>query len=333
MPAVVEYPVNVTQRTVTLQSPKSTVQWTADFHIAADDELAVDKVIRTLAIPEYDKIVKTLNLTPGTHCTLGRISLAFSTLFDSSIVIKSDVTNFGADESVQGSFAAPYAHFFQGTETADAALNNTFSSPMAALLSNIRDVMFISSVAIAQNEIKAYAGTNTADPVEDELTASVPAVKVTNLGEYHVYHTVYTTNRLILGLSISLISLAVLDILPLFWGYWRLGRKVSLSPVEVAKAIHGSTVRRDGDSGIRTATSVLDVPAQHGGRVQIGSNLSADELVEVLGDAKVRYGEVAPDILGMGSSEYTTPARRGGCIDSDQYLHVLLVRSVSIRMS
>jgi hypothetical protein len=309
VPALVEYPVNVTQRTVTLQSPTSTVNWTADSTGMDENLLRVDKVLKILPMPDYDKAVEgEFFLSPGSHNTLGGISLALSRLFDSSISLESDVTNDGADVFVQGSFAAPYAQFAQGT-TNNNFLDNTYSSPMDELLSNIRDIMFRSSVAIAEHKVADYVWTNdTSQP--DAQGSNVPSQAITHLGEYRIYHTAYKTNTLILGIGVGLMAVAVLAIMPLFWGFWRLGRKVSMSPLEVAKALHYSTIT-DPQTGAAEAHSVLDVRGHPDRPPQFGSNFSVDELIELLGKTKVKYGEVAPNILGMGLSEYTETARKG----------------------
>ena len=94
----------------------------------------------------------------------------------------------------------------------------------------------------------------------------------------------------------------ILAILPLYWGFWRLGRTVSMSPLEVAKALHYSTIT-DSQTGSKEAYSVLDAKSQ------LGSNFSDDELVKLLGNTKVKYGEVAPHVPGMGLSEHTNMAR------------------------
>jgi hypothetical protein len=298
VPALVEYPVNVTQRTVTLRSPTSTVNWTADSTGMDEDVPQVDKVLKILPMPDYDKAVEgEALLSPGSHNTLGGISLAFSRLFDSSISLESDITNYGADVFVQGSFAAPYAQFAQGT-TNENFLDNTYSSPMDELLANIRDIMFRSSVAIVEHKVADYVWVDGTFQ-RDTQGSNVPSQTITHLGEYHIYHTVYKTNTLILGIGVGLMVVAVLAIMPLFWGFWRLGRKVSMSPLEVAKALHYSTIT-DPQTGAAEAYSVLDVRRHPDRLPQFGSNFPADELVELLGKTKVKYGEVAPNILGLG---------------------------------
>ncbi|OAP54431.1 hypothetical protein AYL99_11532 [Fonsecaea erecta] len=317
VPALVEYPVNVSQGVATLQAPTSPVEWTIPPSNPDDADLLVDKVLKVLPIPDHDTElihiwVNEDDPNAGQHSTLGGVGLAFSSLFGSSIIIKSDVTNFGSDVAVSGSFAAPYAVFEHGTSSIDYALNNTYTSPMNALLSNIRDIMFRSSVMIATQKVGDYKFPNSS--ALDVQTSNVPVDNVTSLGEYRVYHTVYKTNRTILGVAVGLMLLAILAVLPLYDGYWLLGRKISLSPFEVAKALHYSTIVDD-RTGTRQPYSVLDVDGGPDRMPQSGSNLSSDELVKALGARKVRYGEVAPNILGVGLVEYTEPPRAGRLYD------------------
>lgn len=269
----------------------------------------MDKVFKMLPIPDYDKVVEGLGLLePETYSTLGGISLSFSRFFDSSIVVRSDVTNFGSDIDIVGSFAASYAQFPRDTTSIDALLSNTYSSPMDELLDDIRDVMFRSSVAIAEQKIADFIWI---DPGQtDAPSTHVSSQKFTHVGEYKIYHTVYKTNNLTLVIVMVLMSCNVLAVIPLYQGFWRLGRKVSLSPLEVEKALRNSAIT-DPETGAAKAFSVLDITDRSVHLPQSGSNLQADELVKVLRKTKVRYGEVAPNILGMGLTEYTVKARRG----------------------
>ncbi|KIX95395.1 uncharacterized protein Z520_08912 [Fonsecaea multimorphosa CBS 102226] len=318
LPALVEYPINVTQGVATLQAATSPVEWTTSPTNPDDEALLVDKVLSLLPIPDHEKTLMHIWINEddpnaGLHSTLGGIGLAFSSLFGSSIVVKSDVTNFGSDVAVTGSFAAPYAIFEYGTANIDNTLNNTYASPMDALLSNIRDIMFRSSVMIATQKVGDYKFPNSSYNL-DIQTSNVPVQNVTGLGEYRIYHTVYKTNRTVLGVAVGLMLLAILAILPLYDGYWLLGRNVSLSPFEVAKALHYSTIVDD-QTGTRNPYSVLDMDSGPDQVPQSGSNLSADELVKVLGSRKVRYGEVAPNVLGVGLIEYTDPPKAGRLYD------------------
>ena len=312
-PALLEYPANVTQQTVTLESPTSTVTWTSNSTDIGNDTLSVDKVLQFLPMLDYDKSQEANSFPlPGSHSTLGGIGLALSRLFDSSISAQSDPTNFGARLSLQGSFIAPYAQFAQGTENT-GIMNNTFSSPMDQLLTNIRDIMFRSSVAIAQHNITDYVLSNGPDRpnTEESQGSAVPAQPFIGPATYFIYETVYKTNKATLSVGIGLMLLAILAILPLYRGFWRLGRKVSMSPLEVAKALHYSTIITDSRTGSRETYSVLDAKGRSDRLPQLGSNFDDDELVALLGNVKVKYGEVAPHVLGMGLNEYTESARNG----------------------
>ena len=315
IPARVEYPVNVTRSTVTLQPPTSLIDWTKD-SIDTNDNMKVDKVVRVLPMPDYDERVTAnggVEQVPGTFSTLGGIGLAFSNLFASSITLKSDITNFGADIGVKGSFAAPYAQFSRGTADSQDILDNTFSSPMEELLADIRDIMFRISIATAEHQIADYIFTNTSTASQVQ-SCDVPTQKITREGEYQIYHTVYETNHLILSIGMGLIFAAILAILPLYWGFWRLGRKVSLSPLEVAKALHNPSISNSGIDVDVTAQrhDVLTVNVNdRNQQTEFGSNLPANELVKLLGTKKVKYGEVGPSILGIGLSERTLAPRKG----------------------
>jgi hypothetical protein len=68
-----------------------------------------------------------------------------------------------------------------------------------------------------------------------------------------------------------------MSILPTFFGWWRLGRTVTLSPIEVAKA--------------------FDAPQLAG----VDSNAETSTLLKVIGDRPVKYGAVS---LGQSGTDY-----------------------------
>jgi hypothetical protein len=78
--------------------------------------------------------------------------------------------------------------------------------------------------------------------------------------------TVYAVRFGWLAGGFALITIACLAILPTYWGWWRLGRAVSLSPLEIAKA--------------------FDAPLMH----VLDSNVTSGDLVRAVGGKRVRYG-------------------------------------------
>jgi hypothetical protein len=77
--------------------------------------------------------------------------------------------------------------------------------------------------------------------------------------------TVYAVRYGWLTGAVALIALSCLDILQTYWGWWLLGRPVSLSPLEIAKA--------------------FDAPLLH----DADANGTSKELARAIGDVKVRY--------------------------------------------
>ena len=79
---------------------------------------------------------------------------------------------------------------------------------------------------------------------------------------------IYQSHWLFLGLAVLFTILAVLIVTVTFHGYWHLGRKVTMSPIELAKAFNGPLLRNE------------------------DSNADVRILVKRCGDHLVRYGVV-----------------------------------------
>jgi hypothetical protein len=94
-------------------------------------------------------------------------------------------------------------------------------------------------------------------------------VSYVDVNELVVYHTTWSIAAAAIAVSI----LGVVSTLPLYWGWWRLGRSVTLSPLEIAKA--------------------FGAPLLSG----VNSNATAEEMAMQTGNLAVRYGtvKVSPD--------------------------------------
>lgn len=89
----------------------------------------------------------------------------------------------------------------------------------------------------------------------------------------------YTSNYAYLVGALAVMAADVFVLLPLLWGWWLLGRSVSLSPVEIAKAFRAPMVA-EGES-----------------------NASVDALLGQVGRKKVEYGFV-PVAVGEDDSAW-----------------------------
>jgi hypothetical protein len=78
---------------------------------------------------------------------------------------------------------------------------------------------------------------------------------------------VYRVNWAYLWMALAVIIFATASVMPTFYGWWELGRNVSFSPLEIAKAFN--------------APILMDVP----------SNRDIDAMLKELDGVKVRYGE------------------------------------------
>lgn len=140
------------------------------------------------------------------------------------------------------------------------------------------------------------------DPTEDVLATirqiafrmalegNVTGVAVQEMqAEREAVEVVYQSDYLFLGLSLMLIGLSAVAVVPLMWKWWRLGREVSLSPMETARAFGAHEL----------------VPGS-------GSNSSASELMGEVGSREVRYGEVVYGQYGgptVTALAFTHPTR------------------------
>lgn len=101
------------------------------------------------------------------------------------------------------------------------------------------------------------------------------AIKASNSSMAQTYRTfeqfdrtVYASNYAYLAGAVAVVVADVFVLLPLLWGWWALGRRVSLSPVEVAKAFRAPVV------------------------AEAESNASVDALLGRVGGKRVEYGFV-----------------------------------------
>jgi hypothetical protein len=128
----------------------------------------------------------------------------------------------------------------------------SFSDPTNYIINNMRDIAFRIALQAAK----------------DDATASNATQTVNYTGKRA--RTVYATDFRFVAAATALNILTIIAISMTYWGWWALGRAVSLSPLEIAKAFDASLLQ-DTDS-----------------------NATAHQLLEHLKrkDFTVRYGEV-----------------------------------------
>ena len=99
----------------------------------------------------------------------------------------------------------------------------SYTDPSLDMLKNLNRMMFNIGAGAAQQQL-------------DESTLD-PGVKVntTTTGYRKGRHNVFQTDLRWFAAAAAVEAFCVVLILPTYFGYWRIGRKVSFSPLEIAK--------------------------------------------------------------------------------------------------
>ncbi|KAI9718454.1 MAG: hypothetical protein M1812_004175 [Candelaria pacifica] len=179
--------------------------------------------------------------------TLGGLNLALNNRFSSAAATYFTGAVGPYTLQTNGSLATEYIAMKDDKEAYNAATNCTvnFLDPTADLVAATREIMFRTAARAANS-------------------SSIQRVQSKEVA----VHTVYRSHYLFLALSILVTMLGVICVLPIFSGWWHLGRDTSMSPIETAKAFSAPLLKGH------------------------DSNASSkDTLIEV-GKKEVRYGEV-----------------------------------------
>jgi hypothetical protein len=187
---------------------------------------------------------------------LGGYYLALKNKFNSEATLRW-VGAVGYELLTSGSISAQYAITNVTTPERDldtgSSCTLTFADPTMDIINSARELMFRTALGVAAGNsslLRTVAGTQTTTPV------------------------VYELRYLYIGIAVALTGIAVFFVTLTFTGYWHLGRAVSMSPRETAKAFNAPL--------LENADSNADVKA----------------LMTVVGKRSVRYGAVSINAPG-----------------------------------
>jgi hypothetical protein len=184
---------------------------------------------------------------PG-NTTMGGIQKVLQQYMGASANLSYDSTTDSWDLRSEGIFADQMLGAYQGYRPGTCEYG---SSPATGLYI----VQSINNLAMTIATSLTYS---TSDSVPSNLT-----VLETNLGVH------YKTSYPFMAAALACMVLCTLLVLPTYWGFWQLGRDVSLAPVEIASAF---------------LAPVLDHPAA--GKVVV------DDLLVEVGQRKVMFGHL-----------------------------------------
>ncbi|KAF2793182.1 hypothetical protein K505DRAFT_306284 [Melanomma pulvis-pyrius CBS 109.77] len=114
----------------------------------------------------------------------------------------------------------------------DPLCSLTWSDPMQDVLDKMQSLAFRITVDMANSDGSVFAPTFTGASLENLRKSWQQPVAVSGSRR----ETVYKTNRVFVALGVLISVAGVVAIFPLYTGFWEMGRKVSLNPLEVARA-------------------------------------------------------------------------------------------------
>ncbi|OAL00831.1 hypothetical protein IQ06DRAFT_149566 [Phaeosphaeriaceae sp. SRC1lsM3a] len=164
---------------------------------------------------------------PGTyyhHSTIGGFEYAASYMFSSKAV--SLFRGARSSISLTGALAN---EMIRGVSVGTS--NETFDDPMAEMLDGIRDIAFRTAVRAGRDQLNNVTAAQQMVAFKGQAT-----------------HSIYVTDFRYMFIATALSVASVLATSLLFFGWWQLGRTVSLSPLEIAKAFDAPILSQVGSN-------------------------------------------------------------------------------------
>ncbi|KAF9634685.1 hypothetical protein BFW01_g5580 [Lasiodiplodia theobromae] len=211
----------------------------------------------TIRLQDPSELYEGSSPTPGMGSTYGGLALAIAQQFPQSEI---DLY-FTMQWAVEGQGTMKTTYLSAASQDAVGKCNMAWTDPTPDILLFARGLMFRSAVKASSSSDSSSGGAQTYETFEK------------------FDRTVYTSNYAYLVGALAVVVADVFVLLPLLWGWWLLGRSVSLSPVEIAKAFRAPMV------------------------AEAESNASVDALLGQVGRKKVEYGFV-PVAVGEDDSAW-----------------------------
>ncbi|KAF2733936.1 hypothetical protein EJ04DRAFT_524062 [Polyplosphaeria fusca] len=125
-----------------------------------------------------------------------------------------------------------YATPGQTLDNSTRLCNLTWQNPMQDMIDKMQSLAFRITLDMAQSNGSVFAPTYTNESLDSLRKDWYQPFSYT--GSRHT--TVYTTSKVLVAIAVLVSVVGVVAILPLYAGFWELGRKVSLNPLETARA-------------------------------------------------------------------------------------------------
>ncbi|KAF3000674.1 hypothetical protein E8E13_001157 [Curvularia kusanoi] len=275
-PAVVEYPV-----TVMVPSEEELKGGNIVTHIKFYSKNTTHPIGAPIIEPQIDKL-KVLNyvdLDEHFHetSTVGALTYVFNNLYASSanftyrddwdITLRGGLaqTIFYADDSnTEEDFSRCYYHIDRPG----------LDDPLVDLFRKINTLSFVAALYL-----RGQPSVSVHDRAGKNMASQSALASVTGIVEE--YDTDY---RYVAGALVATF-ITMLLVFPVYWGFWQLGRKVTLGPLEIANAFNAPIIKPD---NVR------------------GHHADFEEVLQEVGQRRVRYGQLKdapPGSMGIAEPE------------------------------
>ncbi|KAJ4384265.1 hypothetical protein N0V86_001112 [Didymella sp. IMI 355093] len=273
-PAIVEYPV-----TVMVPSEEELRGRNIVTHIKFFNDNVTHPIGTNITEPQIDQLrfIEYVDLKEelGDVSTIGALTYVMNNLYSSSAYL-----TYGDDWDIKLEGDQAQTTFFADNDT------ETFSrcwydidrpgldDPAIELLRKINTLSFVAALYL-----KGQPTTNSTDRAAEGMASQTALSSVTGIVEE------YTTDFNYVAGALVATFVTLLLVLPVYWGFWQLGRKVTLGPLEIANAFNAPIIKPD------------NVKGQHG---------DFEEVLQEVGKRRVRYGQLKdapPGSMGIAEPE------------------------------
>lgn len=284
--AVQKYPVTVTNTTVAIH-PRDLQQNLTVYKVMRSDESSAQE---------------------DWPCTLGGLWLSLSHGFAG----KAEMEASGFWSTVRTNDSSPLVYIDVPNSTALNTLDVKWTDPTDDMISMIQELSLRTAIATTFHAPPPSQGTYSKAELTRLLTAEQSYIYSPNLTfvnrtlsqnvnvSMSYSETVYQSNRNWMAGALAIIGVAFCAILPIFGSWWHLGRTVSLSPVEVAKAFDAPLLRQADPNG--TARDIVDEVGTL--KILYGASASFDE------DGPTRANKLSSNISVQEYETNVLPRRR-----------------------
>ena len=280
--AIVRYPVTMTNNTLRL------------IPMAPGENMTIAKVVRASESGG-------LGILPSTN---GGLYLALQNVFNSTADVSisppyyrittasSAARNYLARDSSPGSENISWVSPTQ--DAYDMLRELSFRAAIATTLQSPSSALYQIDESSSRQEMTAFQSTiyqPNLTHTNRSIEQTVPVIRSSSMTVYHSHYG-------FLAGGISVIFLAAFAIIPIFLGWWHLGRPVSMSPLEIARAFEAPLLVSGSSTGTdRTSDSIAHIhnPSLHalspaGTSIMTADpNSTAKEIVSAIGSKRVIY--------------------------------------------